>query len=93
MPYCLINIRPIVSNGVHIHAFNIYIYTIVFKISSYLHRLNIFFMTECRGNTFGIDCKQICGNCKNGEQCHEVNGSCPNGCNEGATGVNFDIGI
>lgn len=50
-------------------------------------------MTECRGNTFGIDCKQICGNCKNGEQCHEVNGSCPNGCNEGATGVNCDIGI
>lgn len=53
----------------------------------------IFFITECSENTFGIDCKQICGNCRNGEQCHQVNGSCPNGCNEGATGANCDIGI
>lgn len=50
-------------------------------------------MIECKGNIFGIDCKQICGNCKNGEQCYEVNGSCFNGCNEGVIGVNCDIGI
>lgn len=50
-------------------------------------------MTGCSGNTFGLDCKRICGNCRNGEQCHHVNGSCPNGCSKGATGFNCDMGI
>lgn len=50
-------------------------------------------MAECSENTYGLDCKQICGNCRNGEQCHHVNGGCPNGCDKGATGVKCDIGI
>lgn len=50
-------------------------------------------MTECSRNTFGQDCKRICGHCRDGEQCHHVSGKCPNGCSKGATGVNCDFGI
>lgn len=50
-------------------------------------------MAECSRNTFGPDCKRICGHCRDGEQCHHVSGKCPNGCSKGATGVNCDFGI
>ena len=32
-------------------------------------------------------CKELCGNCSNGEPCHHVDGSCPSGCEAGAYGV------
>lgn len=50
-------------------------------------------MSDCSGNTFGLECKRICGNCRSGEQCHHVNGICLNGCKKGAAVVNCDIGI
>lgn len=42
---------------------------------------------------YGLECKQICGNCINKEQCHHVNGSCLNGCDNGFYGTRCDLGM
>lgn len=47
---------------------------------------------ECPNQTYGLECKKICGNCKNKESCHHVDGSCLNGCDKGVYGEKCDIG-
>lgn len=42
---------------------------------------------------YGLECKMICGDCKNKELCYYVNGSCLNGCDKGVYGEKCDIGI
>ena len=51
--------------------------------------LNSFFriFTACDNKTYGLDCRESCGNCSNGEPCHHVDGTCPSGCDAGAYGV------
>ena len=49
-------------------------------------------ITECKDNTYGMDCSMVCGNCLNGEQCNHVNGSCHDGCDKGTHGDKCDIG-
>lgn len=49
-------------------------------------------MSECAGNTYGLECTKLCTNCRDGEQCDHVNGSCLNGCDKGVHGVNCDKG-
>ena len=48
--------------------------------------------TECAKNTYGVECKEMCGNCGNGEPCHHVDGTCPNGCEAGMYGDKCDLG-
>lgn len=40
----------------------------------------------CDNNSYGIECKERCGQCSNGEQCDHRNGNCPNGCGPGFLG-------
>eukprot|EP00105_Crassostrea_gigas_P044220 XP_019928368.1 PREDICTED: protein draper-like [Crassostrea gigas] len=47
-------------------------------------------VSECPDQTYGPECQQICGNCKNKESCHHVNGSCLNGCDRGVNGEKCD---
>ena len=47
---------------------------------------------ECVDKTYGAECKQACGNCRNGEPCHHVNGSCLFGCDAGVYGDKCDTG-
>ena len=42
--------------------------------------------TACDKNTYGVGCKQPCGNCSNREQCHHTDGSCSSGCDADAFG-------
>ena len=51
------------------------------------------FITECAGHTYGVECKQSCGNCSGGVQCDHVTGNCPNGCDAGMYGDKCDLGI
>lgn len=51
-----------------------------------------FFVSECLDQTYGQECQQICGNCKNKEPCHHVNGSCPDGCDNGYYGNKCNLG-
>ena len=51
------------------------------------------FITECAGHTYGVGCKQSCGNCSSGVQCDHVTGSCPTGCDAGMYGDRCDLGI
>ena len=50
-------------------------------------------ITECDGNTYGLECNQSCGNCSGGVQCDHVTGSCQNGCVAGMYGDRCDKGI
>ena len=51
------------------------------------------YISECQGNTYGMECTHVCGNCLNGEQCDHVNGSCANGCDKGTHGDKCDKGL
>ncbi|WAQ98560.1 MEG11-like protein, partial [Mya arenaria] len=42
--------------------------------------------TECRGNTYGLNCSNSCGHCRNGHICDKMNGHCSNGCERGYNG-------
>ena len=57
-------------------------YLLGFVLSGCCHVL-----TECSNNTYGVECKELCGHCSNGEPCQHLDGSCPSGCNAGAYGV------
>lgn len=43
---------------------------------------------ECDGHTYGYNCQEHCGICRNGEECDTVTGVCPNGCDTGYMGDN-----
>lgn len=57
-----------------------------------IDRRPLFFFTECRVGTYGLECGNECGNCSNSEWCYHVNGSCPNGCDVGVFGDYCDQG-
>lgn len=42
--------------------------------------------TACSNGTFGNDCTELCGHCKNYTYCHHINGSCLDGCKPGYIG-------
>ncbi|XP_065925642.1 scavenger receptor class F member 2 isoform X2 [Magallana gigas] len=46
---------------------------------------------KCLDQTYGLECQQICVNCKNKEPCHHVNGSCLNGCSSGFYGDSCNL--
>ena len=48
---------------------------------------------ECSENTYGMGCKESCGNCTNREQCHHIDGECQFGCDTGSYGGKCDQGI
>ena len=39
-----------------------------------------------------MECKELCGNCSNGDPCHHVDGTCTNGCDTGIYGDKCDKG-
>ncbi|XP_078320192.1 uncharacterized protein LOC111116135 [Crassostrea virginica] len=51
------------------------------------YRVDLMKITECRNNTYGFECREICGNCMHGEQCHHVTGICLRGCDKGRKGA------
>lgn len=38
--------------------------------------------TDCVPGFYGDDCKEECGECKDGASCNRTSGLCPNGCKE-----------
>ena len=44
------------------------------------------FPLECYNNTYGQDCAETCGHCRDSKPCHHINGSCVNGCAPGFKG-------
>ena len=37
----------------------------------------------CEGRTYGINCREDCGHCKDNSSCNVENGFCTNGCEDG----------
>lgn len=44
----------------------------------------------CSNRTYGENCSQTCGKCRNLGQCHHINGTCSNGCDRGYQGDKCD---
>lgn len=42
---------------------------------------------DCKNRTYGVNCLEKCGNCKNDEACNVETGACPNGCTAGYHGT------
>lgn len=49
-------------------------------------------LLECDNYTYGLECKQICGNCSNRESCNHIDGICLHGCDSGLFGIMCDTG-
>lgn len=52
--------------------------------------LNSFFK-GCDNGSYGVDCKENCGHCRNVSQCFHVNRTCLTGCDEGYQGTVCNI--
>lgn len=48
---------------------------------SYLH-----FSTACAVGTYGLECRETCGNCRDVSQCLNTNGTCLADCKDGYQG-------
>lgn len=42
-----------------------------------------FFQIVCENGTYGEECNNTCGQCRDEEYCYHTNGTCPSGCNSG----------
>ena len=60
---------------------------IVILSSTWKFKINWFSMSfnilACSNRTYGYDCIETCGHCRNGADCHVVNGLCLTGCSPG----------
>ena len=52
----------------------------------HIFQIYIFFILACENLTYGLDCREVCGNCLNLKQCNHINGSCMEGCDPGFQG-------
>lgn len=41
---------------------------------------------ECDKGSYGIECNEICGQCRDVNECSNINGTCFNGCGAGFNG-------
>ena len=48
--------------------------------------MNILLILDCASGTWGVNCINKCGQCRNGTVCDAVNGECQFGCNPGWKG-------
>ena len=48
--------------------------------------INVFNSIACVNGTYGFDCNETCGKCKDQNDCFHVNGSCLNSCSPGFVG-------
>lgn len=46
----------------------------------------LIFLTACNKGSYGVDCKETCGNCRDLNLCLHINGTCLNGCDAGYQG-------
>ncbi|XP_052791698.1 multiple epidermal growth factor-like domains protein 11 [Mya arenaria] len=44
-------------------------------------------LTKCTQGTYGLNCAEKCGNCRDGVFCNTQNGHCPSGCERGSQGA------
>ena len=63
------------------------------KIKNVYMKLKKIMFAECKDNTYGLECAQICGKCVHGNQCNHENGSCSSGCDKGVHGDKCNKGL
>ena len=51
-------------------------------VLSQLHLSNYTYFIECQAGNFGLNCKQRCGMCQDGDVCDIYTGECPSGCTD-----------
>lgn len=48
--------------------------------------MRLYFQKACNTGSFGVECKETCGNCRDVSQCSRINGTCLTGCEAGYQG-------
>lgn len=58
------------------------------KISKCMIIFGLYFIIdlECDRGSYGIECNETCGHCRDVKQCSNANGSCLTGCDAGFKG-------
>lgn len=46
----------------------------------------LYFSTACAVGTYGFECRETCGNCRDDIKCLNINGTCLTGCKDGYQG-------
>lgn len=46
----------------------------------------VYLSTACAVGTYGFECSETCGNCRDANQCLNTNGTCLGGCKDGFQG-------
>ena len=54
--------------------------------SIFIKQFNNVIKKGCVSGLYGVDCKEICGNCRDIDQCFHRNGTCLTGCADGYQG-------
>ena len=73
------------KKGFHRMIINITRYITIYKYAISYHQCNTT-ITACVGGTYGSDCNETCGNCKNQADCYFTTGHCNDGCDPGYEG-------
>lgn len=55
----------------------------MFKRRNDLIQNSVSFGLECENKTYGENCSNTCGRCRNSVACNNINGTCPDGCDPG----------
>ena len=85
VPYLQMNIWVQINQILHINLLSFF--------SIFRKKIIPSFFIDCNQGTYGLGCKQTCGNCMNNETCFYINGSCLAGCDPGYEGEKCNIGM
>ena len=61
------------------------------QVIFYLFIFSLLFVTECDDGTYGLNCAQKCGVCRNFVPCNKTDGICQGGCEDGFNGDQCQI--
>lgn len=59
----------------------------------------LFVSIACNAGSYGVNCNETCGHCRNSYECFHIDGLCMNGCEVGysgsmcKSGMYLDIGL
>lgn len=62
-----------------------YIIISISYLNIYLNRFKKI-LTDCKEGSYGYECNETCGHCRNNGFCFHINGTCLTGCSAGFTG-------
>lgn len=56
------------------------------KINVHVSNINFKLILACGKGSYGVDCHETCGHCRDVNKCSSINGTCLTGCDAGYEG-------